>query len=81
MGRAAASLMADGSYSGETWQVPIQHGSGEQDGLVIIRVETPEGQTHQRHVRVEARWPDASLQRSLFRKDLVIHLPGSGDTP
>ena len=76
-GRAAAQLAADAAYSGETWRVSV----GKIEGVADIQVEAPDGQPRQRRVTVEARWPDDAIQRQVLRRNLIINLPGSGDSP
>jgi type II secretory pathway component PulK len=75
--RAAAQLAGDAAYAGETWRVSL----GQQEGVAEIRVETPDGQPQQRRITVEARWPEDALRRRVLKRNLIIQLPRSGDTP
>ncbi len=76
-GRAVAQLAADAAYAGETWRVSVE----QTEGVADIRVETLDGQPQQRRITIEARWPDDALRRRVLRRNLIIQLPGSGDSP
>ena len=75
-GRAAARLSADAAYSGETWDIVWPAA-----GVVRIQVEPLADQPAQRRVRIEARTSADPLRGSMHRKELVIHLPNTGDAP
>jgi Tfp pilus assembly protein PilX len=55
--RAAARLLADAKYSGETWAIAPQDLVGNEDAVVRIRVENVAGKPERRSVCVEAEYP------------------------
>lgn len=69
--RAAAQLVADSEYVGETWAIPAEQLAGE-GGVVRIRVQAVAGQPEQRSVRVEADYPDAPTDRCRQVKQIVM---------
>jgi type II secretory pathway component PulK len=81
VGRAVARLQADPSYDGETWEPGGDALDGDGAAWVRIDVEEMEGQAEQKRVRIEARWPNDPLYRSIHRKELIVPLKGSGDSP
>jgi Tfp pilus assembly protein PilV len=75
--RAAASLDADPSYLGETWQVAPQEFGGSSAGEVVIRVETPPERLHRRSVHVQADYPAGDSRRHRRSKAILIDLNAS----
>ena len=70
--RAAARLVADAKYKGETWTIPAAEMGGEQNAKVSIHVENVAGRPDSRAVRVEADYPDDPVHRSRCTKEIVL---------
>jgi Tfp pilus assembly protein PilX len=61
--RAAARLIADPKYTGETWTIAAAELAAAEGAVVCIRVETVADRPERRSVRVEADYPAASERR------------------
>ena len=63
--RAAARLVSDAEYAGETWRVPAEEIGGKHAGRVEILVEDLPDQPQRRRVRVVARYPELEQPQSM----------------
>ncbi len=72
--RAAARLVADAKYTGETWAIPAAEMDGKQSGKASIHVENVAARPDSRLVRVEADYPDDPVHRARWTKEIIIDL-------
>jgi hypothetical protein len=75
--RAAARLMADASYAGETWTIPAAELSGADSAVARIHVERVADRPNRRLVRVEADYPDAPVHRSRWKTQITVDRPAA----
>jgi Tfp pilus assembly protein PilX len=75
MERAAARLIADANYAGETWTIPAAELSGKEAAVARIRVERVADRPNRRLIRVEADYPDAPVHRSRWTTQITIDRP------
>jgi Tfp pilus assembly protein PilX len=80
--RAAARLLNDAKYSGETWTVSADELGGAWPGLVTIVVAPVESHPKKRLVRVQADYPNEATVRVRQRVQTMIELSSvtSGET-
>lgn len=72
--RAAAQLAADPNYSGETWKIPAEILGGDDAGIVKIEITPVSGESKRRLVKAQADFPDDSLDRVRYSKELTLEL-------
>jgi len=70
--RAAARLVADPSYAGETWQLTAEQLGLPNPARVEIRVSQAPGHSNRRLTHVQADYPDDPLHRSRHSRDELI---------
>jgi hypothetical protein len=70
--RAAARLVAQADYAGETWTIPAAELAADEGAVVRIEVKTIAGRPEQRSVRVEADYPDTPNHRRRQVKQIVV---------
>jgi hypothetical protein len=75
--RAAARLIADANYNGETWTIPAAALSGADSAVARIHVERIADRPDRRLVRVEADYPDAPVHRSRWTTQITIDRPAA----
>ncbi len=74
IGRAAARLKTDPTYTGETWVVPATDLGGRDDGQVSIRVEPVEASATQRLITLQADYPTDPVRRQRRTKSIPISI-------
>ena len=81
--RAAARLMADAGYRGETWAVPAEDLGGRDGGSVRIEVRPVPDHPDRRIVRARADYPTDEARRARRSRELTITLAPErkGDSP
>ena len=84
--RAVVRLESSSDYAGEVWPVAADElwgglTAGDDAGEVTIRVEPMPDQPQRRRVVVEAQFPVDPVRRTQYRKELLIPVSGSGDSP
>jgi Tfp pilus assembly protein PilV len=72
--RAAAMLVRDANYKGETWNVTAAELGGNLAGQVVIAVAPVSTDLNRRQVTVVADFPVGTRQRSRSRKTIEINL-------
>jgi type II secretory pathway component PulK len=70
--RAAARLVADANYAGETWTIPAEELDGN-GGVARIRVEAVADKPGAHRVSIEADYPDDPQHRSRCTKQIEMH--------
>jgi Tfp pilus assembly protein PilV len=77
--RAAAKLVADPAYAGETWKIPAEEFGGQKDGseggTVRIEVKPLSGQEKRRTIKIEADFPDDPVHFARQQKEILVDLP------
>ena len=77
--RAAANLVRDPGYIGETWIVEAADMIDDQAARVRINVMTVADQTRQRIIEVVAEYPLESKAPTRIQKQVIYHLPQGED--
>lgn len=72
--RAAARLAADPDYRGETWHVPADELDGKAAAVVRIEIEPDGAIESRRQIRVQADYPDTSLNRARCSRQIAVDL-------
>jgi hypothetical protein len=70
--RAAARLVADPKYAGETWAIAAVELAATEGAVVRIQVKTVADRPERRSVRVEADYPDAPERRCRQVKQILV---------
>ena len=70
--RAVQRLAQSADYAGERWIVPAEVLGAEQAGVVTIEVAKIDGSSESRAIRVEARFPDDPIRRTVWRRSLTL---------
>ena len=70
--RAIHALGKSPDYKGETWKVPAEILGAGRSGVVTIRVEKTAEPRAGRRIHVEAQYPEDTVQRILFEREVVI---------
>lgn len=70
--RAALRLAKASDYTGEKWVVPAEVLGSAQPGIVVIEVAKADGSPKDREIRVEARFPDDPIRRTVYRRKLLV---------
>lgn len=77
--RAAARLVSDANYTGETWTIEATSLSGADGAAVTIRVERSEAQPLERQVIVEAEYPSGKAHRVRRTREINLQLVEQGE--
>jgi Tfp pilus assembly protein PilV len=72
--RARHALSRSSDYRGETWHVAADVLGGGRAGVAVIRVESVDEPAAGLRVRVEASYPEDSIQRILHERELILNL-------
>ena len=70
--RAIAKSRNDPAYEGEVWQISAQVRGVAVQGVAEIKVEPILNVENRKRIKVEARWPDATVERVLRSKEFSI---------
>jgi hypothetical protein len=70
--RAAARLVADAKYAGETWDIPAKELANDGGAVVRIQVSPIADQPERRLLRVEADYPDTPECRCRQTKQTIV---------
>jgi len=70
--RAAARLVADTDYRGETWNISAEELGGRDGGTVTIRVKAVPGKSDRRVVHVEADYPSDPQQHARQDREMTL---------
>jgi Tfp pilus assembly protein PilX len=79
--RAAAQLTAAPDYQGETWQIDAEDLGDRWPAVAVIRVQKVEADESARQVSVEARYPEDEQHRIVQRRQVIIRVPKTGESP
>lgn len=73
LARAAAQLVLNGDYPGETWRVSTGDAQlAENTGIVKIQIKAVEKSSGQRRIDVVAQYPDHLTRRAMVIREQVI---------
>ncbi|NUQ61606.1 MAG: hypothetical protein HUU20_03905 [Pirellulales bacterium] len=72
VGRAVQRLAVSDDYRGEQWNVPADVFGRAGTGVVVIEVSQAADSSRARRVRVEARFPDDPVRRTVCRREFEI---------
>lgn len=72
--RAAANLLRNADYNGETWTISAADLKGNKEARVIITVKAVEEEQNRRQITVVADYPIDSPHRGRSRKTITVDL-------
>ena len=76
--RAVAQSSADPEYAGETWKITLPGTGGGEVGvaeIIVDRASVRPQAKELRRITVQARWPDAPIERIVQTRELMIMFP------
>ena len=79
--RAAVQLQTSLDYEGETWDIDAGSMGTRWPAQAVIRVEPVESHERLRRIVVQAHYPKRELYGILQKRQILIEIPTSGESP
>jgi len=79
--RATHALASSQDYEGETWRVPADVLGAAWAGVATIQVESVSDPEPGRRIRVEAYYPEDTMHRIVYQRELFVNLSSPGGSP